>query len=190
MAGAVAQALDAAVFNGSGSSGEPWGIIPGAENSPAEYDVTVTAVDAAASWAAFRAAVVRFMTANAAGSPSAVRMLIRPEVWDAMDGTVFDSGSGLTEWDRLTRNIPAGNIVMSSNALAAPTGSPEASKALLTTSAGGVPPVFVGMWGALDVIRDPFSDAASGGLRLTALATMDLTVSRTAQLEVLTGVQG
>jgi hypothetical protein len=39
------------------------------------------------------------------------------------------------------------------------------------------------------LIRDPYSDAASGGVRLTGLVTMDVTVSRTAQLEVLTGVQ-
>ena len=47
----------------------------------------------------------------------------------------------------------------------------------------------VGTWGAIDLIRDPYSDAASGGLRLTALVTADVTVSRPAQLEILTGVE-
>lgn len=185
MNGCISEAMDAAVFQGSGSSGEPTGIFTGASG----WGITETGVDAAASWAAFRAAVVRFMTASAAGSPGAVKLLIRPEVYGDLDDTVFDSGSGLTEWDRLIRNIPMSNIVMSPNALAAPTGSPSASKALLTTTTGGVPPIFVGTWGAIDLIRDPYSDAASGGLRLTALATMDVTVSRTAQLEVLTGIQ-
>jgi len=79
---------------------------------------------------------------------------------------------------------------MSPNALAAPAGGPPvASNALLTTNAGGVSPFFVATWGAVDLIRDPYTDAASGGLRLTALATMDITVARAAQLEVLTGVQ-
>jgi hypothetical protein len=87
----------------------------------------------------------------------------------------------------LIKNIP--DPVMSSNALAAPAGGPPTtSKALLTTSAGGVPPIFVGVWGAIDLIRDPYSDAASGGLRLTALTTVDLTVARPAQLEILTGL--
>ena len=54
---------------------------------------------------------------------------------------------------------------------------------------GGVAPIFVGAWGAVDLIRDPFSDAQSGGLRITALATMDVTVARGAQLEVLTGLE-
>ena len=64
-----------------------------------------------------------------------------------------------------------------------------ASSALLTTAAGGIAPIFVGMWGAVDVIRDPFTDAQSGGLRITGLATMDVTVARPAQLEVLTGLR-
>lgn len=95
----------------------------------------------------------------------------------------------MTEWDRLVKNIPAGNIAMTNNGLAAPTGTPSACSALLTTSAGGVAPIFVGAWGAVDVIRDPFSDAQSGGLRITALATMDVTVARPAQLELLTGLE-
>jgi hypothetical protein len=49
--------------------------------------------------------------------------------------------------------------------------------------------MFVGTWGAIDMIRDPYSDAQSGGLRLTALATMDVTVARPVQLRILTGLQ-
>jgi len=86
-------------------------------------------------------------------------------------------------------NIPAGNIVMTTNGLAAPTGAMKPTNALMTTNAGGVSPMFVGMWGAVDLIRDPFSDAQSGGLRVTALATMDVTVARGSQLEMLTAVQ-
>ena len=76
---------------------------------------------------------------------------------------------------------------MTANALAAP--SATNTNALLTTATGGIAPIYVGMWGAVDLIRDPFSDAQSGGLRLTALATLDVTVARAAQLQVLTGVQ-
>ncbi len=185
MSGAIAVAMDKAVFLGAGSSGEPAGVLVGS------YGITSTAIGAAASWAAFRAAVKRFLLANAATGPGAVRLLIRPEVWDAMDGTFWKIGStestAFTEWDRLSARI--NNIVLSTNALAAPTGSPAASKALLTTTAGGVAPIFVATWGAIDLIRDPYSDAGSGGLRLTALATMDTTVARAVQLEILTGIQ-
>ena len=184
MNGAMAQEVDRATFVGAGSSGEPLGVIAGAST----YGITETPVDAAPSWSAFRAAVVRFMTANAAASPDAVRMMIRPEVWSDLDDALV-TGTAVSEWERLTRNIPAGNIAMSTNGLAAPAGDPLVTKALLTTTAGGVSPFFVATWGAVDLIRDPYTDAASGGLRLTALATMDITVARAVQLEVLTGLQ-
>lgn len=182
--GAMGQAIDRAVFLGSGTDGEPLGVITGA----ATYGITSTAIDEAASWSALREAAVRFMSANAAGSPDAVRLLIRPEVWSSLDGTMIGD-TAVSEWDRLVNNIPASNIAMTANALEAPTGTPAASSALLTTSAGGVAPIFVGTWGAVDLIRDPFSDAHSGGLRITALATIDVTVARGAQIEILTGLQ-
>jgi HK97 family phage major capsid protein len=180
MNGCLAEGLDAAVFQGTGASGQPSGILVGS------YSITSTAVSAAASWAAFRAAVVRFMTDNAIASAAGVNLLIRPEVYDFMDGTYITS-TAVTEWDRLVKNIP--NPVLSANALAAPTGTPKASKALLTAVVGGTAPIYVGTWGAIDLIRDPYSDAASGGLRLTALTTVDVTASRAEQLQILTGVQ-
>ncbi len=183
MSAAIQQETDRAIFLGSGSSGEPLGIFPGAST----YGITETAVDAAASYAAFRAAAVRFMTANAAGGPGAVNLLLRPEVFDGMDAELL-SGTAVSEWDRLVAKI--GNVVMTTNGIAAPAGGPPVeSKALLTTTTNGVAPVFCGMWGAVDVIRDPYSDAKSGQLRLTALTTMDVTVARGVQLEILTGVQ-
>ncbi len=184
MLGAINVAMDAAIFRGTGADGQPLGVIAGA----ATYGITATAINAASTWSAFRAAIVRFMIANAATSPGEIRLLIRPEIWSALDGALI-SGTADSEWDRLTNQVPASNVVLSSNALAAPAGSPAESSALLTTNAGGVAPIFVGMWGAVDVIRDPFSDAASGMLRLTGLLTTDVTVSRPAQLEVLSELQ-
>ena len=184
MSGAMGAAMDRAVFLGTGADGQPLGVITGA----ATYGITATAVNDGATWGTFRDAVVRFMTGNAAGSPDAIRALIRPELWAWLDDLMI-SGTAVSEWDRLTQNIPAGNIAMTSNGLAAPAGDPLAVSSLLTTAAGGVAPIFVGAWGAVDVIRDPYTDAQSGGLRITALATMDVTVARPAQLEILTGLQ-
>ena len=182
MAGAMQQEMDRAIFNGSGTSGEPTGVFTGAT----AWGIAETDLSAAATWAAFRSEVVAFMTANAATGPGAARLLIRPEVFDTMDGA-FISGTAVTEWERLTKYIST--VVMSHNALPAPTGTPLESKALLTTSEGGVAPVFVGLWGAVDLVRDIYSDAQSGGLRLTALSTMDTTISRAVQTRVLTGIQ-
>lgn len=182
MSAAIQQETDRAIFLGSGSSGEPLGIFPGAST----YGITETAIGAAASYAAFRAAAVRFMTANAANGPGAVNLLLRPEVFDGMDDDLI-TGTAISEWDRLVAKI--GNVVMTTNGIESPTGDPAASSALLTTATNGVAPIFCGMWGAVDVIRDPYSDAKSGQLRLTALTTMDVTVARGVQLEILTGVQ-
>ena len=184
MNGAISAEMDRVVFLGSGTGGEPLGVIAGA----ATYGIVSTDAAALASWAAFRAGVVRFMTANAAGGPGGVRALIRPELWSLMDDTA-NADLARTEFDRLTGNIPAGNIVMSAAALADPSGDPEETQALLCTTAGGVAPIFVGTWGAVDMIRDPFTDAQSGGLRITALATMDVTVARPVQLQLLTGLE-
>jgi len=185
MQSAMAAAMDQAVFLVTGANGQPLGVITGAST----YGITDTDLNGAPTWAAFRAAVVRFMLANAAGSPAATRLMLRPEVWSDMDDAYIDTGTAVTEWDRLTKSIPMSNIAMTTNALAAPGGSPTESIAMLTTNAGGVAPIFVGTWGAVDMIRDPFSDAQSGGLRITALATMDVTVARPAQLEVVSGIQ-
>ena len=183
MSGAMGAAMDAAVFLGTGANGQPLGVITGR----ATYGIALQEVDAPATWAAFRAGVAAFMAANAAAGPGAVRALIRPELWDYLDGALFDAGSGITEWQRASAQL--GGFVTTSNALAAPAGDPVATASLLTTSAGGVPPIFVGLWGAVDMIRDPFTDAQSGGLRITALATMDVTVARPGQLRLLTGLE-
>jgi HK97 family phage major capsid protein len=184
MQGAMGAAMDKAVFLGTGANGQPLGVITGAST----YGITATAVDAEASWAKFRTAVTAFLVANAASGPGAVRALIRPELWDYLDGIIVGDGGFKFEYDRLRESL--GSAVMSSNALAAPVaGPPDTVTALLTTSTGGVAPMFVGTWGAIDMIRDPYSDAQSGGLRLTALATMDVTVARPVQLRILTGLQ-
>ena len=182
MQSAIRVKLDEAAFQGTGSSGQPLGVVAGV----ATYGITSTTVGTVADYASFRAAVVRFMTANAASGPGSVSLLLRPEIFDGMDDAVL-SGTASTEWDRLVAKV--GKVVLSSNALAAPTGTPAASKALLTVNSGGVSPFFMGLWGGVDLIRDVFSDAASGGLRLTGLVTADLTVARPAQLELLTGLQ-
>ena len=184
MAGTMAAELDKAIFLGTGANGQPLGIVPGV----ATYGITSTDAAGLASWAALRAAVVRFMTANAASGPGAVKALVRPELWDLLDDTEAFTGTGITEWDRIVKNL--GAPIMTTNALAAPSGTPLETQVLLATNAGGVAPVFVGLWnGAADLVRDPFTDAASGGLRLTALTTCDVTVARGAQLELITGLE-
>lgn len=175
MNGAIGAELDRAVLLGTGANGQPLGIIPGA----ATYGITSTAVGAAASWAAFRAEVVAFMQANQITSASGVNLAFDPEIWAELDGALI-AGTAVSEWDRLVKHVPAGNIALA-NVL-------DAGTAILTTSAGGIPPAFMGIWGGLDMIRDPYTDAQNGGLRLTGLLTADVTVARGSQIRILTGI--
>jgi HK97 family phage major capsid protein len=190
--GTMQAQLDAGVFNGTGANGQPGGVI--IKQSTLGYGTT--AVSAAASAAAFRAVAATFMGANAANGPGDVKVLIHPATWNYMSGkyvTIGDPEAGLasasvSEWDLHARNFPMSNHVLSTLATLT-AGSPDTSVALLTTSAGGVAPIFVGAWGGIDLIRDPYSDAQSGMLRLTALATIDVAISRTEQLHLLTALQ-
>jgi HK97 family phage major capsid protein len=188
MQGAVTEAIDRAVFTGSGSSGEPTGIIALA----ASVGITETDVSAIASYSIFRNAARRMMDNNAAMQPAAIRWLIRPLTYSILDGTVL-TGTSDAEWDRLIRRFGEAAFTISDNALPASLAEDATNKGkhtiVATALTGGVPPIFVGMWGAIDLIRDPFSDAASGALRLTELATADVTVSRAAQIEILNNVQ-
>lgn len=177
LSAAIGTALDAAVFNGTGASGQPLGIIAGAST----YGITSTAVSAAATWAVIREQVIAFITGNAATSPADVKVAFGPTVWGDLDDTLI-TGTAVSELDRLTRQIPAGNIALA-NVL-------EPSTAILTTTAGGVAPAFLGIWGGVDLIRDPYSDAQSGGLRLTGLVTADVTVARGSQIRILTDLAG
>ena len=165
------------MFNGTGASGQPLGIIAGAST----YGITSTAVSAVATWATIRAQVIAFITGNAATSPADVKVAFGPTVWGDLDNTLI-TGTAVSELDRLTRQIPAGNIALA-NVL-------NPSTAVLATSAGGVAPAFLGIWGGVDLIRDVTSDAQSGGLRLTGLVTADVTVARGSQIRILTNLAG
>ncbi len=180
---AIATELDRVAFLGTGANGQPLGIVAGA----ATYGITETTIDAAASYAAFRAAGVNFMLANAATSLKDVKILFRHELINTLDAAVFEVGGGITEYDFISNRF--GSVVTTGNALAAPSGAPLESKAVLTTSVGGVPPFFIGIWGGVDLIRDNITKAASGQLVLTGLVTTDITVARPAQIGILDELQ-
>lgn len=180
--GTMQAVLDAATFNGTGANGQPLGVIAG----QGTYGYGTTAVSADASAAAFRAVAATFIGANAANSPAAVKVLLHPATWNFMD-TELISGTAVSQWDLHLKNFPAANNVLS-NLATLTAGTPDTSVALLTTSAGGIAPIVVGLWGGIDMIRDPYSDAQSGMLRLTALATADVNILRAAQLHLLTAL--
>lgn len=173
MAAAIGAALDLAILTGDGEDGVPEGLLEEATGTGTW----------AATWATVRAEVVAFMEANAISDPQSVRMAITPAMWAALDGAyVLEgdpqaglAGPAMTEWQRLTGGVGAPALATQL----------PANTALLAVTAGGLSPAYLGIWGGLDVIRDPYSDAHSGGLRLTGLLTVDLVVPRPIQLRKL-----
>ncbi len=165
--------LDRVVVNGSGAAGEPLGMVPGA----ATYGITVTDLAAVASWAAFRAEIVAFMEANAITSPGQVNLAFDPAIWADLDAALI-SGTAVSEWDRLTKHVGTPSI---SNVI-------PAASAIMTANVQGIAPGYLGVYGAVDLIRDPYTKAGSGALVLTGLVTADFTVPRGLQTRIMTGL--
>ena len=165
--------LDRVVISGTGAAGQPLGIIPGA----ATYGIPSTAVAATATWAAFRAQIVAFMEANAISSPNQVNLAFDPTIWAELDAALI-TGTAVSEWDRLTKHVGTPAI---SNVI------PDKT-AILTATVQGIAPGYLGIWGGVDLIRDPYTKAASGQLVLTGLVTADFTVPRGMQTRILTGI--
>jgi HK97 family phage major capsid protein len=172
---AIGAELDRVAVMGTGTAGQPLGMIPGA----AEYGIAITEVGAAASWAAFRAQIVAFMQANAITSASQVNLGFDPAIWAELDEALI-TGTAVSEWDRLTKHVGTPAI---SNVIPAET-------AIMTATVQGVAPGYLGIYGGVDLIRDPYTKAQSGQLVLTGLVTADITVPRGLQTRILTGIGG
>ncbi|MTD99931.1 phage major capsid protein [Paracoccus sp. YIM 132242] len=165
--------LDRVVINGSGAAGQPLGIIPGA----AAYGIASTSVGDTASWAAFRAQIVAFMQANAITSASQINLGFAPTIWAELDDALV-GGTATSEWDRLTKQVGSPAI---SNTIPLET-------AIMTATVQGIAPGYLGIYGGVDLIRDPYTKAQSGQLVLTGLVTADFTAPRGMQTRILTGI--
>ena len=179
---AMRDQMDKVVFLGKPSGQEPQGVITG--TTP--YGIDSKAANAVPTYALFRDEMVEFLKDNATEDLGAVNLMIRPEVFVKFDDA-FVTGTAVTQWDRLTAKT--NRVVITSNALMNPTGTPAATSALMTVSTEGQPPIIAGIWGGIDMITDNLSEANAGILKLTALATMDVTVPRAAQVRVITGIR-
>jgi len=167
--------LDRVVINGTGTTGEPLGIVPGAVT----YGIATETQSptAEATWAMFRKEVIAFMEANAISGAGAVNLALTPAIWGDLDDA-YITNTAVTEWDRLVKHV--GNPAISNTI-------PSAS-AIMTANVQGVPPGVLGLYGGIDLIRDVYTKAASGSLVLTGLVTADFTVPRGLQTRILAGL--
>ncbi len=176
MSFAIEQEMDRVCFLGTGLNGEPEGLL----NIVSDPAIVVRNSVTLSEYESFALEIGQIMELFAASSPADVRILLHPDEWAQLEtGFVVTSGSGqaaITNLDRL--NARFAGVSVSSN-------STTPGRAFLCSIKENVAPFYVGMWGAVDLIRDPYTDAASGALRLTALVTKDVTISRPEQIRIL-----
>lgn len=166
----ISTELDNVVINGTGASGQPLGIVPGAST----YGIASTGATAV-DWAAFRAEIVAFMEANAINAASAVNLGLTPAIWALLDDALI-TGTAVSEWDRLVKHVGTPAV---SNVI------PDET-AILTANVQGIAPGYLGLYGGVDLIRDVYSKAQSGQLILTGIVTCDIAVPRGLQTRIIT----
>jgi HK97 family phage major capsid protein len=167
---AIAIAIDAAAIAGTGADNQPAGIL-------AQSALTKVALGATGAAPTF-ANLVALQTAiaNANADAGTVSFLTNPSVRAKLLNTLFDSGSGVTVWDKaqslgrwgISTNVPA-NLTKS-------TGSN-----LSAIIAGDFSQVIVGQFGsAADVVVDPYTKATEGITRVVVHAFADVAIRRAA----------
>ena len=166
---AHAQALDAAIFNGSGSSGQPLGILA---------DTNIGSVEGGEHGAAISYAnVVALETAvgNANGLFGRLAYVTNSKVAGAMKSTAKESGypSYIMEDGRAN-----GFEVHVTNAIPSNLTKGSASGICSAMIFGNFEEVLVPQWGGLDMIVDPYSSKAKGVVEVTAIAYHDVCVRR------------
>lgn len=143
----VGQLLDAAVLNGSGSSGVPLGILNTSGTNTQDIDGTACLADCLAAIQAIR---------EDGGEPTA--WVMSPASATILAGREAASGSGFI----LTNNQIAGVPVVVTNSM-------PASKYIL----GDWRHAVVGQWGGIEVMADPFSSFNDGRVSLRVRLACD-----------------
>ena len=166
---AHAQALDAAIFNGTGSSGQPLGVLP---------DTNIGSVEGGDDGAAISFAnVVALETAvgNANGLFGRLAYVTNSKVAGAMKSTAKESGFPRYIMEDGRAN---GFDVHVTNAIPSNLTKGSASGVCSAMIFGNWEEVLVPQWGGLDMIVDPFSSKGKGVVELTAIAYHDVCVRR------------
>lgn len=168
---AHAQALDDAIFNGSGTSGQPLGILANTGiGSVAGSGANGTAIN----WANIVALESTVGAAN--GLFGRLAYVTNSKVAGSMKATAKESGypSYLMEDGRTNGfAVEVTNAIPSNLTKGTGTG-------LSAMIFGNFEEVLVPQWGGLDLIVDPFSSKAKGVVEVTAIAYHDVCVRRPA----------
>lgn len=168
---AHAQALDDAIFNGSGSSGQPLGILA----NTGIGDVAGGTNGAAISWANIVALESTVGAAN--GLFGRLAYVTNSKVAGAMKANPQVAGYPRYMMEDGRTN---GFDVHVTNAIPSNLTKGTASGVCSAMIFGNFEEVLVPQWGGLDMIVDPFSSKAKGVVEVTAIAYHDVCVRRPA----------
>lgn len=168
---AHAQALDDAIFNGTGSSGQPLGILA----NTGIGDVAGGTNGAAISWANIVALESTVGAAN--GLFGRLAYVTNSKVAGAMKATPQVVGYPRYMMEDGRTN---GFDVHVTNAIPSNLTKGTASGVCSAMIFGNFEEVLVPQWGGLDMIVDPFSSKAKGVVEVTAIAYHDVCVRRPA----------
>ena len=189
MVQAHANIIESAVFSGSGSSGQPTGILTLApvDGSGSIVPIAIGTNGGAITWAN----VVAMESAINANDANRGRMgyITNAKVIGACKTTAKDSGSGrfiIEEGaDRRLNGYPCGMSSFVPSNLTKGTASGICSALIF----GNWADLYIGEWGGLDIVVDPYTLAANAEVALTVNAWNDVLVAQPKSFAVIRDIK-
>jgi len=171
--------LDLACISGSGSSGQPTGIL----NQSGIGAVVGGTNGAAPTWAHVVALETAIAVANA--DVGSMAYLTNPKVRGKLKNTqIFASSATGPVWDK--DGTVNGYKVGVTNQVSSTGTKGTASGVCSTIMFGNFEDLIIGMWGGLDIMVDPYSLSTSGSVRIVAMQDVDVQVRHAASFAAMT----
>ena len=164
--GAIGDQMDAQIIAGDGTAPNVSGLANGALTAPVDPSNVFT-------WSDAVRAVASQVDGKYAATPAQVRTLVDPALYPELAVSLHATAS-VSAAARYIEQI-SGGVRVSSN-LPAPASDIATALISKTAQVGSVAPV----WEGLSLIRDPYTEAATGRVSLTAVALWNFQVVRSA----------
>jgi HK97 family phage major capsid protein len=175
---AIQIALDAAAINGSGSGGQPTGIL----NTSGIGNVAMGTNGAVPTYAKLVDTITEVAVDNADFGNLA--WLTTPGVRGVLQKTTLDTGSGLFVWERLMQNNLLGyRAEVSTNVPSTLTkGSSSNCHAIIF---GNWQELLIAQWGGLDLLVDPYTQGTQSLIRVVANSWWDIALRHAASFAAI-----
>lgn len=175
---AIQIALDAAAINGSGSGGQPTGIL----NTSGIGSVAMGTNGAVPTYAKLVDTITEVAVDNADFGNLA--WLTTPGIRGVLQKTALDSGSGLFVWERLQQNSLLGyRAEVSTNVPSTLTkGSSSDCHAIIF---GNWQQLLIAQWGGLDLLVDPYTQGTQSLIRVIANSWWDIALRQAASFAAI-----